>query len=156
MVVVADDCALSDEDTKAGARGLAGTVFVHKIAGAIAETGASLDTVAQAASMISKRTQTVGVAFSPCQVPGCGPSFTLPPNTMEIGLGIHGESGAESQSLATSSQTAKKMLQKLQPIPGLHSNPCPMLAFTHLYTRTICASTTTCPYLIQFKQCRRA
>ncbi|KAF0029034.1 hypothetical protein F2P81_018139 [Scophthalmus maximus] len=85
VVIVAEDCAF-DRPGKAGRRGLCGTVFVHKLAGAMAEEGSSLDQIVAKVTEVLKGTGTLGVSLSPCSVPGCLPSFDLPPGDMELGL----------------------------------------------------------------------
>uniref|UniRef100_A0A3Q4HTX8 Triokinase/FMN cyclase n=1 Tax=Neolamprologus brichardi TaxID=32507 RepID=A0A3Q4HTX8_NEOBR len=85
MVIVAEDCAF-DQPSKAGRRGLCGTVFIHKLAGALAEEGCSLDQIVSKVTEILKGIGTLGVSLSPCSVPGCLPSFDLPPGDMEVGL----------------------------------------------------------------------
>lgn len=96
VVVVADDVALTDSDANAGRRGLAGTVLVHKIAGAAAEEGASLVEVATLAREVSGKLGTMGVGLTPCTVPGASePGFSLGDDEVELGLGIHGEPGVE-------------------------------------------------------------
>src|SRR5262245_22803403 len=93
-VVVADDVALAGSAGQAGRRGLAGTVLVHKVAGAAAEAGASLAEVAAAARAAAGAVRTMGVALSPCTVPAAGrPGFALGEGEVELGLGIHGEPG---------------------------------------------------------------
>ncbi|CAI7896571.1 unnamed protein product [Closterium sp. NIES-53] len=94
MVVVGDDCALPPPRGIAGRRGLAGTVFVHKVAGAAAEEGKSLADVAAEARQVAGLVGTMGVGLSVCTVPGGFPSDRLPATKMELGLGIHGEPGA--------------------------------------------------------------
>eukprot|EP00045_Choanoeca_perplexa_P011079 m.115874 g.115874 ORF g.115874 m.115874 type:complete len:635 (+) comp15505_c0_seq2:163-2067(+) len=94
LVIVNDDFALP-VTTRAGRRGLAGTVLVHKVAGAVAETGADLGTVTAAAKAVVAAMATVGVGLGPCCLPGRGPSFQLPDDEVELGLGIHGEAGVE-------------------------------------------------------------
>jgi triose/dihydroxyacetone kinase / FAD-AMP lyase (cyclizing) len=92
MVVVADDVALAGGD--AGRRGLAGTILVHKVAGALAEAGASLAEVAAEARDAASAVRTMGVALTPCTVPAAGkPGFSLDEAEVELGLGIHGEPG---------------------------------------------------------------
>lgn len=86
MVIVAEDCAF-DQPSKAGRRGLCGTIFIHKLAGALAEEGCSLDQIVSKVTEILKGIGTLGVSLSPCSVPGCLPSFDLPPGDMELGLG---------------------------------------------------------------------
>src|SRR5262245_30867756 len=93
-VLVADDVALAGSAGHAGRRGLAGTILVHKIAGATAEAGATLADVAAAARTAAAAARTMGVALSPCTVPAAGkPGFTLGETEIELGLGIQGEPG---------------------------------------------------------------
>jgi dihydroxyacetone kinase len=94
MLIVADDVALAARGDHAGRRGLAGTILVHKVAGAIAATGAPLDSVLVQARAVADAVRTMGVALTPCTVPAAGvPGFTLADNEIELGLGIHGEAG---------------------------------------------------------------
>ena len=97
LVIVSDDCALleRDEDRIVGPRGVAGTVLVHKIAGAAAAAGASLAEVAAIARETSDSAGTVGVALEVCTIPGQEPSDRLAATEIELGLGIHGEPGTE-------------------------------------------------------------
>eukprot|EP00670_Eutreptiella_braarudii_P012644 CAMPEP_0174323884 /NCGR_PEP_ID=MMETSP0810-20121108/12115_1 /TAXON_ID=73025 ORGANISM="Eutreptiella gymnastica-like, Strain CCMP1594" /NCGR_SAMPLE_ID=MMETSP0810 /ASSEMBLY_ACC=CAM_ASM_000659 /LENGTH=586 /DNA_ID=CAMNT_0015436481 /DNA_START=28 /DNA_END=1788 /DNA_ORIENTATION=+ len=92
MVVVGEDCAL-DEGGTAGRRGLAGTAFVHKIAGAAAAAGCTLDEVTAQAEHVARSIGTMGVGLSVCTLPGKPTPDRLGPNEMELGLGIHGEPG---------------------------------------------------------------
>ncbi|WP_163997781.1 dihydroxyacetone kinase subunit DhaL [Pyxidicoccus caerfyrddinensis] len=93
-VVVADDVALHDTVEPARRRGIAGTVLVHKLAGAAAASGASLAEVAREAVAAAAELGTMGVALGPCTVPAAGrPGFTLGEDELELGLGIHGEQG---------------------------------------------------------------
>lgn len=93
-VIVGDDCALPPPRGIAGRRGLAGTIFVHKIAGAAAASGLSLEKVADEAKKAAELVGTMGVALSVCTLPGQITSDRLGPGKMELGLGIHGEPGA--------------------------------------------------------------
>ncbi|AKQ69481.1 Dihydroxyacetone kinase, ATP-dependent [Myxococcus hansupus] len=93
-VVVADDVSLHDTVEPARRRGIAGTVLVHKVAGAAAAAGASLQDVAREAREAAEALGTMGVALGPCTVPAAGkPGFTLGEDEIELGLGIHGEQG---------------------------------------------------------------
>ena len=95
QVVVNDDVAVKDSLYTVGRRGVAGTVLVHKIAGAKAETGASLDEVQAAAQKAIDNVRTMGMAITPCTVPAAGkPGFELSDDEMEVGIGIHGEPGS--------------------------------------------------------------
>ncbi|MBI0326155.1 dihydroxyacetone kinase subunit DhaL [Burkholderia plantarii] len=99
-VVVADDVALAARGEHAGRRGLAGTVLVHRIAGAAAAAGLPLAEVARQAREAAAALGTMGVALSPCTVPAAGtPGFTLGEREIEWGLGIHGEAGVERAEL---------------------------------------------------------
>ncbi|WVZ60300.1 hypothetical protein U9M48_010345 [Paspalum notatum var. saurae] len=93
MVIVGDDCALPPPRGIAGRRGLAGTILVHKVAGAAADAGLSLADVAAEAKHASEVVGTMGVALSVCTLPGHVTSDRLGPKQMELGLGIHGEPG---------------------------------------------------------------
>ena len=100
MVVVGDDCAVPAHVRGAGRRGLAGTVLVHKIAGAISARGSSLVEVAATAQTAADSIGTMSVSLSSCTVPGRPASFELPVGYVELGLGIHGEPGIRRQLLA--------------------------------------------------------
>jgi len=93
-VVVNDDVAVQDSLYTAGRRGVGATVFVEKIAGALAERGASLAEVAAVAAEVNERSRSFGVALTSCTVPAAGkPTFDLPETEIELGIGIHGEPG---------------------------------------------------------------
>ena len=92
MVIVDDDIALPELPQ---ARGLAGTLFVHKIAGAMAEEGASLADITRAAEGIIGSTRSIGMSLDTCTVPGSPKEDRIPAGKAELGLGIHGESGVE-------------------------------------------------------------
>ncbi|KAL2630291.1 hypothetical protein R1flu_014977 [Riccia fluitans] len=94
VVIVGDDCALPPPRGIAGRRGLAGTLFVHKVAGAAAQAGLSLSEVAAEARRVSQMVGTMGVGLTVCTIPGQVTSDRLGPGKMELGLGIHGEPGA--------------------------------------------------------------
>ncbi|MFD1361645.1 dihydroxyacetone kinase subunit DhaK [Lentibacillus salinarum] len=110
-VVVNDDVAV---DERVSRRGIAGTVFVHKMAGAKAEQGGSLEEVKAAAEKTVQNVRSMGMALSPCTVPAAGkPSFQLDENEMEIGIGIHGESGIERKVMTTAVDIAKELTDKV-------------------------------------------
>ncbi len=110
IVVVADDVAL-DAGSGAGRRGLAGTVLVHKVAGAAAAGGLPLAEVAARAQRAADAVGTMGVALSACTVPAAGqPSFLLDDDEVEWGLGIHGEPGVERGTLVPARQVAERLL----------------------------------------------
>lgn len=113
MVVIGEDCALTSKDKSAGRRGLCGTVFVHKIAGAMAQCGKSLDEILQVINKAIKNMGTISVSLSPCSVPGQAPTFQIPPDAVEFGLGIHGEPGIKRIKLASAKDTVKLMIDHL-------------------------------------------
>ena len=93
-IVVNDDVAVEDSTWTAGRRGVAGTVLVEKIAGAAAQRGDDLDGVLAIAEKVNSQVRSMGVALTACTVPHAGkPSFDLPEDEIEIGVGIHGEPG---------------------------------------------------------------
>ena len=93
-VVVNDDVAVQDSLYTAGRRGVGATVFVEKIAGALAERRAPLAEVAAVAAEVNERSRSFGVALTSCTVPAAGkPTFDLPESDIELGIGIHGEPG---------------------------------------------------------------
>ncbi|MBR4152989.1 MAG: dihydroxyacetone kinase subunit DhaK [Selenomonadaceae bacterium] len=113
-VVVNDDVAVKDSLYTTGRRGVAGTVLVHKIAGAKAEEGASLAEVKAVAEKVIANVRTMGMAISPCTVPAAGkPGFELPEDEMEIGIGIHGEPGTHRAKIASADEVAKTLLDKI-------------------------------------------
>ncbi len=114
MVIVADDVALSAHGEHAGRRGLAGTVFVHKIAGAAAAEGRPLSEIAQVARDIAASLGTMGVALTPCTVPAAGkPGFELADDEIEWGLGIHGEPGVQRGALEPAKRIVGRLLAKI-------------------------------------------
>ncbi|MFC7401392.1 dihydroxyacetone kinase family protein [Citricoccus sp. GCM10030269] len=111
MVVVSDDVALAGTAEHAGDRGIAGTVLVHKVAGAAAAAGRDLTEVARAAENAANALRTMGVALGPCTVPAAGtPSFHLDEDEVEWGLGIHGEQGVERSPAVTAAATVDRLL----------------------------------------------
>ncbi|KAM7376994.1 hypothetical protein PAMA_013671 [Pampus argenteus] len=112
MVIVAEDCAF-ERPSKAGRRGLCGTILIHKLAGALAEEGCSLDEIVSKVTEVLKGIGTLGVSLSPCSVPGCLPSFDLPPGDMELGLGIHGEPGIKRSKVASADEVVKTMIDHM-------------------------------------------
>ena len=115
MVVVGDDVALPDLPQP---RGVAGTLFVHKIAGALAESGAPLAEVAEAARRVSGRAKSLGMSLDTCTVPGSPREDRIGPDMAELGLGIHGEPGVEQVEYATASSAMKMVVDRLMPHIG--------------------------------------
>jgi dihydroxyacetone kinase len=114
MMIVADDVALSASGDHAGRRGLAGTVLIHKIAGAAAARGLPLSEVARIAREAAASLGTMGVALTPCTVPAAGrPGFELADGEIEWGLGIHGEPGVARGALEPADAIVGKLLAKI-------------------------------------------
>ncbi|AJZ61439.1 dihydroxyacetone kinase, L subunit [Paraburkholderia fungorum] len=114
MVIVADDVALTASGDHAGRRGLAGTVLVHKIAGAAAAAGRPLAEVARIAREVAASLGTMGVALTPCTVPAAGkPGFELADDEIEWGLGIHGEPGVERGAIEPADAIVERLLAKI-------------------------------------------
>ncbi|WP_182187858.1 dihydroxyacetone kinase subunit DhaK [Pectinatus frisingensis] len=113
-VITNDDVAVENSTWTTGRRGIAGTVLVHKIAGAKAESGAALADVKKAAEKVIANERSMGMAIEPCTVPAAGKSsFTLADNEMEIGIGIHGEPGTHRESLKTADEIAQQLVDKI-------------------------------------------
>ena len=117
MVVVADDIALPDINQP---RGVAGTLFVHKIAGALAESGASLKDVSAAAKRVSGSIASFGMSLDTCSVPGSPKEQRIAEGMVELGLGIHGEPGVEQIEFSGAQQAVQIALQRLQPSVAEH------------------------------------
>ncbi|MDD6519307.1 dihydroxyacetone kinase subunit DhaK [Oribacterium sp. P9] len=114
QVVVKDDVAVPDREEGTGRRGIAGTVFVHKIAGAKAEQGASLAEVKEAAEKAVRNIRTMGVAMTPCTLPAVGkPGFQIADDEIEIGMGIHGEQGVETTKIKTAKEIAEILVGRI-------------------------------------------
>lgn len=115
MVVVDDDIALPDLPQ---ARGVAGTLFVHKIAGALAEDGADLDTVTSAARRVIAGTKSIGMSLDTCTVPGSPKEDRIPKGMAELGLGIHGEAGVEQVDFSGAQSAMAAVAAKLKSTIG--------------------------------------
>lgn len=114
QVVVNDDVAVKDSLYTVGRRGVAGTIFVHKIAGAKAEEGADLDTVQATAQKVIDNVRTMGMAIKPCIVPASGrPGFELSDDEMEVGIGIHGEPGTHREQIKPADEIVDMLLDKI-------------------------------------------
>lgn len=114
IVVVKDDVAVPDSTYSTGRRGIAGTLFVHKVAGAAAEMGKSLEEVKAIAEKTIASIRTMGMAMTPCILPAVGkPGFTLAEDECEIGMGIHGEPGINREKMSSAKDLAAKLLQRI-------------------------------------------
>jgi dihydroxyacetone kinase len=114
VVIVADDVALRDTVSPQFRRGIAGTVLVHKIAGAAAASGAALEDVVAEAEAAAASLATMGVALGACTVPTVGkPTFTLGDEEMELGLGIHGEPGVRRGAMLPADAIVDTIIETL-------------------------------------------
>lgn len=119
-VYVADDIAVKDSLYTVGRRGVAGTVFVHKIAGAKAEQGASLDEVKRVAQKVADNVRSLGFALTSGTVPAAGtPTFELGDDEMEFGVGIHGEPGRTREKIQSADELAARMVPDIMEDLGL-------------------------------------
>ena len=110
-VIVNDDVAVMNSTWTVGRRGIAGTVLVHKIAGAAAEAGLDLDAVQKIGEKVIANVRSMGIALTPCTVPAAGkPGFELGDSEIEIGLGIHGEPGVTKGQIKSADELVEHIL----------------------------------------------
>lgn len=122
-VKVDDDIAVQDSLYTVGRRGVAGTVLIHKVAGAAAEKGYSLKQVKAYAENAVLNTRSIGFAFTSCTVPAKGtPTFSIAENEIEYGVGIHGEPGVSREAMMTADELSKRMTDSLVKELGLSEN----------------------------------
>lgn len=115
MILIADDTALAHTHQSTGRRGLCGAVFMMKIAGAMAEEQKCLDEIKSYVDEKKHDMGTITVALTPCSLPGRDELlFNLPPNKMELGMGVHGEAGALRVPVLSAAETAKLMINHLR------------------------------------------
>jgi dihydroxyacetone kinase-like protein len=113
-VLGTDDIASASPEEAHKRRGVAGLIFAYKTAGALAEQGGSLEEVAAIAQRTVDRTRTIGVALSPCQIPGAAePNFTIADDEIEFGMGIHGEPGIWRHKLRPADDLVDEMIGML-------------------------------------------
>jgi dihydroxyacetone kinase-like protein len=113
-VLGADDIASASREEADKRRGIAGIFFAYKIAGAKADTGASLEEVAATARKVMSNTRSMGVALSSCTIPAAGkPTFTIEDNEMELGMGIHGEPGIKRTALKPAKEVADSVTHRI-------------------------------------------
>ncbi len=114
-VCVNDDISIEKMEDR---RGVAGTIFVHKIAGALAERGASLRQVKEISQRVIDNVRTMGIALTSCTVPARGkPTFDLEEDKIEVGVGIHGEAGIFRERLLSAKETANYPYQRKKRLP---------------------------------------
>lgn len=114
-VVVDDDIAVENSTYTQGKRGVAGTIFVHKILGAAARKGVSLKELVELGERVVKNLKTIGVALTGATVPEVGkPGFVLAADEIEFGVGIHGEPGYKRETIKPSKEMAEELVLKLK------------------------------------------
>jgi len=114
MSIVKDDVVSAPRHEMGRRRGVAGLFFAYKLAGAKADTMASLEEVKATADQVIEETCSIGVALSPCTIPAAGkPTFTIAEDEMEVGMGIHGEPGLERTKLKKADEIAAIMAEKV-------------------------------------------
>ena len=114
FITTRDDVAVPDSTYSTGRRGIAGTVLVHKIAGAAAEAGKTLEQVKAIGQKAIDNIRSMGMAMTPCILPGVGKAgFILADDEVEIGMGIHGEPGVSREKLSSAAQTAQKLTSRI-------------------------------------------
>uniref|UniRef100_A0A0P4ZC34 Triokinase/FMN cyclase n=1 Tax=Daphnia magna TaxID=35525 RepID=A0A0P4ZC34_9CRUS len=113
MIICDDDCALSSPFKAVGRRGLAGSLFLMKTAGALAERGDPLDSIAHVIEEMKQSIGTIGASLTSCSVPGGEVMFRLEDDEVELGLGIHGEAGVKRIQMTTASKIIEEMLDRM-------------------------------------------
>jgi dihydroxyacetone kinase-like protein len=120
-VLVNDDVAVQDSTWTAGRRGTGATLFVEKIAGALAEQGGELAAVADLGTRVNAASRSFAVALTACTTPAAGkPGFDLPDDEIEVGVGIHGEPGRSREKIRPASEIAETAVEAIwadMPLP---------------------------------------
>ena len=113
-VVTNDDVAVEDSTYTSGRRGIAGTIFVHKICGAAADDGRDLGQIKELAQRVNSNVRSMGMALTGATPPESGePIFELGDDEMEIGIGIHGEPGVERKTVEPADQVVDEMMDRI-------------------------------------------
>lgn len=113
QVIINDDVASAPRDDKDGRRGVAGMLFVAKIAGAAADLGYSLQEVKDIAQKANDNLRSIGIALTPCSIPGNPPNFQMEDNMFEYGMGIHGEPGIRREEMKAADNIVKEMMEDI-------------------------------------------
>src|SRR5919112_180289 len=109
-----DDVAVEDSTYTSGRRGIAGTIFVHKICGAAADDGKDLAGIKELAERVNGSVRSMGMALTSCTPPESGePIFEIADDEMEIGIGIHGEPGVERKTVESADQVVDEMMDRI-------------------------------------------
>ena len=113
-IVTNEDVSVEDSEHTSGRRGVAGTIFVHKVCGAAADDGKDLAGIKDLAERVNGNMRSMGMALTSCIPPESGePIFDIGENEMELGIGIHGERGSERKEIEPASRIVEDMLQKI-------------------------------------------
>src|SRR5689334_15780485 len=113
-VIMNDDVAVEDSLYTAGRRGVAATILLNKIAGAAAEEGRDLAAVAEVSRKVIGNARSMGMALTSCTVPAAGrPTFDLPDDEMEVGIGVHGEPGRRRLPVAPAREIAEMLTEPI-------------------------------------------
>ncbi|MCH5477188.1 dihydroxyacetone kinase subunit DhaK [Bacillus cereus] len=113
-VIVNDDIAINNSSQTMRRRGISGTIFVHKIAGAMAEKGASLKEVEDVANKVIANIRSMGMALTTCTIPGSDTvGYKIGENEVEVGIGIHGEPGTHRISMIAANKMAELLLENI-------------------------------------------
>lgn len=113
-VIVNDDIAINNSSHTMRRRGISGTIFVHKIAGAMAERGASLKEVEDVANKVIANIRSMGTALTTCTIPGSDTvGYKIGENEVEVGIGIHGEPGTHRISMIAANEMAELLLEHI-------------------------------------------
>ncbi len=113
-IIINDDVSVEDSTFTTGRRGIAGTILVHKIAGAAADDGKDLSGIGEIAARVNANMRSMGMALTSCTPPESGePIFEIADDEMEIGMGIHGEPGIERKKIEPADQIVDEMLGKI-------------------------------------------
>lgn len=111
-VIIDDDCATMQSGNRSK-RGMSGSLFTFKIAGAMAKEGHSIEKILSTCHEIKNNVATMGVCVTPCSLPGSGPLFLVADNELELGVGVHGEAGAEKIKMCTAKEIAETLLKEM-------------------------------------------
>jgi len=113
-VLINDDCAVEDSTYTTGRRGVAGTIVVEKIVGALAEEGGDLGACQMLGQKVNQRTRSMGVALTSCTVPAAGtPTFKIGDDEIEMGVGIHGEPGRKRIKMKSADAIVTEMIDAI-------------------------------------------
>jgi dihydroxyacetone kinase-like protein len=113
-VIMNDDVAVEDSLYTAGRRGVAATILLNKIAGAAADEGRDLAAVAEVSRKVIGNARSMGMALTSCTVPAAGhPTFDLPDDQMEVGIGVHGEPGRRRLPVAPAKEVAELLTEPI-------------------------------------------